>query len=124
MEAGGLESGTGNELGEGVEEEQVGLELPDFFGDGGAFAAFAFDERAPGLIGRRGRRGFGAGAEVVTLDAPIDAPGAGVITSAIAGFPGHEKKKGLWGGEKRRRRVKRHTTPRTRAARADDPEEA
>jgi hypothetical protein len=96
MVAGGFESGTGNESGEGIEEEQVGLELSDFVGDGGALAALAFDERAAGLVDRRGRVGFGPDAEVFTDDVPVDAPGAGVVTSAMASFPGHERRRGWW----------------------------
>jgi hypothetical protein len=93
VEAGGFEGSPGEQMGESVEEQQIGFEPADFIGDVGTFPALAFDDLAASAIGDGGRVAFRAAANVDADNAAIDAARAGVIASAIgAGFPGHERR--------------------------------
>jgi hypothetical protein len=90
VEAGGFESGPGEQIGEGVEEQQVGFEPADFVNDLTASASLAVEELAAGPVSDGGSVAFGAAADVNADNAAVDPVGAGVIGAAIgAGFPGH-----------------------------------
>jgi hypothetical protein len=104
VEAGGFEGRPRDKFGEGVEEQQVGLEAADLFDDELATAAFGRAELPTGAIADGGGVSPAASADVHADDFSVDPPGAGVIASAIgASFPGHESRRRVKTGDKRRR---------------------
>lgn len=102
VKASGFESGAGDEIGEFVEEQQIGFELADFVGDKGPFLAFAVEEFSASPIGDGGRVALGPATDVDADDPAIPAPCARVIGAAFSAcFPGHEsgfsKRRNRWG---------------------------
>jgi hypothetical protein len=105
VEAGVFEGGVGERDGDGVEEQEVGLEVAGLVGDEGMFASAAIGELADGAVADGGGVAGRSAADVDANDMAVDAAGAGVIASAIgAGFPGHGE-----ATRKRRRRERRYT---------------
>ena len=90
VEASGFEGAAGDEVTEGVEEQQVGFKFADFVGDGSAFLPLALGELPAGAVDDGRGVASPAAADVHADDFSVDPAGAGVIASAIGtGFPGH-----------------------------------
>ena len=95
LEAGGFEGGPGDQMGEGVEKQQVifkSANTVNFVGDDGTFPALALDELAAGAVDDGGGVAFGAAADV-DADRPAVYPAGAVVVSFAAGasFPGHRR---------------------------------
>jgi hypothetical protein len=90
LEAGCFESVPGDQVGECVEEQQIGFEFADFVNDLAASHAVASEKLAASPFDLGGRRGVGTGGNVLADDLPVHPAGADEIAEAVgAGFAGH-----------------------------------
>jgi hypothetical protein len=95
VEAGGFEGIPGDQMGECVEEQQVGFEPANFIGPEGAPLAFAVDELATAKVRDGGRVAWGAAAaaDVDAHHLALHPPGPGVMAKAVrTGFPGYGRR--------------------------------
>jgi hypothetical protein len=87
----GKKCAPGEQSAEGIEQQQIGLEIANLGDDERPFASFRFDKHAASTIDNRGRIPRRSAADVLTHDATIHAPRARVIGTALSAcFPGHE----------------------------------
>jgi hypothetical protein len=107
VEAGGFESIPGNQMGECVEEQQVGFEPANSIGPKSTRLALGVDGPAAAKVRDGGRVAWGA-ADVDADHLALHPPGPGVIAKAVgAGFPGHGRRVTEAAQAKRRYTIRR-----------------